>query len=200
MERAFRGVWITADVYLDKRLEPLDKIILTEIDSLDNEDGCYASNQYLAEFCQCSESKVSKSVSKLLKLGYIRRESFDGRTRILRSNLPKTESLPSKKCQADWQKMPAINIEDKHSSSFSKEKEGAFVKPTLQEVEEFCKEKGYTHFDAEEFFNHYESNGLMVGRVKMKSWHATCSTWERREAKKSGREVTDDASAKFRGL
>lgn len=85
-QREFKGVWIPKEIWLDERLNALDKMILTEIDSLDKEEtGCYASNQYLAKFCQCSESKVSLSISKLIKLNYIYLESFDGRKRVLRS-------------------------------------------------------------------------------------------------------------------
>ena len=68
-ERDFKGVWIPKTVWLDERLNALDKVILTEIDSLDcGERGCYASNQHIADFCQCSESKVSKAISKLIGL------------------------------------------------------------------------------------------------------------------------------------
>lgn len=70
--RDFKGVWIPKEVWLDTDLNALDKIILVEIDSLDSEErGCFASNKYLAEFCQCSESKVSRSISKLTKFGYV---------------------------------------------------------------------------------------------------------------------------------
>lgn len=88
VKRDFKGVWIPREVWLDKRLSALDKVILTEIDSLDQGDnGCYASNQHLAEFCQCSERKVSDAVTKLIKCGYVSVASFDGRKRTLRSNL-----------------------------------------------------------------------------------------------------------------
>ena len=66
-ERDFKGVWIPKEVWLDTRLSALDKIIFVEIDSLDSEEkGCFASNKYIAEFCQCSETKVSKSISLLI--------------------------------------------------------------------------------------------------------------------------------------
>lgn len=85
--RDFKGVWFPSEVWLDERLTALEKIILIEIDSLDGENGCYASNEYLAKFCQCSQSKVSSAITKLKKLGYIRVKSFDGRKRILESCL-----------------------------------------------------------------------------------------------------------------
>lgn len=107
--RDFKGVWIPKEVWLDDRLSALDKIILTEIDSLDGERGCYASNKRLADFCQCSESKISKSVSLLIDLNYIYVESFDGRKRILRSRLSKNNNQTSKNYDAGEQKKRHIN-------------------------------------------------------------------------------------------
>ena len=87
-ERDFKGVWIPKTVWLDKRLSALDKMILTEIDSLASEErGCFASNAYIADFCQCSEAKVTKSISLLIKLGYLYVASFNGRQRELKSRL-----------------------------------------------------------------------------------------------------------------
>ena len=106
MERDFKGIWIPAEVWLDDRLGALDKMILAEIDSLDNGiDGCWASNDYLARFCQCSPRKVSDSVSNLIKCGYIVVKSFDGRNRVLRSCMAKDASESSKNCESDTQNL-----------------------------------------------------------------------------------------------
>ncbi|MFW6311529.1 MAG: helix-turn-helix domain-containing protein [Nanoarchaeota archaeon] len=87
MNRDFKGVWIPKEIYLDDNLNWTEKILLIEIDSLDNEKGCYASNKYFADFIGKSKNWVSQCISKLKKDGYIYQEDFDGRTRILRSNL-----------------------------------------------------------------------------------------------------------------
>ena len=101
-ERDFKGVWIPREIWLDDRLNALDKVILTEIDSLDSsEKGCWASNKYIAEFCQCSESKVSQTITKLTKLGYLRVVSFDGRQREIKSNI----AMGIKNYEADSQKI-----------------------------------------------------------------------------------------------
>ena len=86
--RDFKGVWIPREIWLDDRLNALDKVILVEIDSLDSlERGCWASNKHIAEFCQCSESKVSQTITKLSRLGYLSVISFDGRQREIKSNI-----------------------------------------------------------------------------------------------------------------
>ena len=109
-QRDFKGVWITKEIWLDKRLNSLEKVILAEIDSLDGENGCFASNQYIAEFCQCSLTKVSTAISKLINHGYIYTASFDGRTRILKSRLSKNERQDFKKCEAEIQDLKDNNI------------------------------------------------------------------------------------------
>ena len=109
--REFKGVWLPKEIWLDRNLNALEKVIFAEIDSLDNEEtGCYASNKYLADFCQCSETKVSTAVSKLIKLGYLYIKSFDGRTRILKSRLSNFERQNLKDCKADIKNLKDINI------------------------------------------------------------------------------------------
>ena len=109
-ERDFKGVWIPKVIWLDTRLSALDKVILTEIDSLDQgERGCYASNKHIADFCQCSEAKVTKSVSQLIKYGYLYVQKFDGRQRELRSRLSIFTTLPSKNYEAESQKIRQSN-------------------------------------------------------------------------------------------
>lgn len=55
---------------------------------------------------------------------------------------------------------------------------GTMAKPTLEELQAYIKEKGYT-FDAESFIAYYDSNGWMIGKQKMKNWKAACITWQR---------------------
>jgi len=52
-----------------------------------------------------------------------------------------------------------------------------FAPPSLKEIQEYIQSKGYG-VNAERFFNHYESNGWMVGKNKMKKWQAAIGKWE----------------------
>jgi len=116
--REFKGVWIPKEIWFNRDLNALEKHILIEIDSLDTESGCIASNEYLATFCGCSMSKVAHAISKLMNLNYVWVESFDGRIRKLHSTLshPKPTNLdvenekqPCKIYKADLQKVMPIN-------------------------------------------------------------------------------------------
>lgn len=53
-----------------------------------------------------------------------------------------------------------------------------FVKPTLEEVKAYCKERK-NGIDAHHFIDYYESNGWKVGKNAMKDWKAAVRTWER---------------------
>ena len=55
-----------------------------------------------------------------------------------------------------------------------------FVKPTIEEIKAYCKERN-NGIDANYFFDYYESKGWLVGKTKMKSWKAAVRTWERKE-------------------
>lgn len=128
-ESDFKGVWIPAEVWLDTRLGALETIILMEIDSLSsNEEGCYASNSYIAEFCQCSTTMVSNTISKLIDIGYVIKEN-KGRQRILKttlqkqhvsltknvSNLTKNVREPYKNCKGALQNLQTSNIRENNN-------------------------------------------------------------------------------------
>ena len=123
--RDFKGVWIPQEVWLDTRLNALEKVILTEIDSLDNgEKGCYASNEHLADFCQCSKTKVSTAIKKLIDCGYIYVQNFDGRKRELKSRLSNFERQNDKKCKAEYQILKESNIDNNtNNNTVSNKKE-----------------------------------------------------------------------------
>ena len=61
-----------------------------------------------------------------------------------------------------------------------KPKRKNFVKPTVEEIAAYCKEKKYT-VNAQQFFNYYESNGWKIGRNAMKSWQAAVQNWNTRD-------------------
>lgn len=60
-------------------------------------------------------------------------------------------------------------------------KEKRFAPPTLENVNEYCREMGYTNVDAARFIDFYTSNGWMVGKNRMKDWKAAVRNWDRRE-------------------
>ena len=70
---------------------------------------------------------------------------------------------------------------DKYSIEY---KEGVkkFVKPTINEIQEYCIERN-NGINAEAFYDFYESKNWYVGKNKMKDWKACVRTWEQRNNK-----------------
>ena len=53
-----------------------------------------------------------------------------------------------------------------------------FTKPTLEEVQAYCQERG-NGVDAQKWYDYYSANGWKVGKNPMKDWRAAVRTWER---------------------
>jgi len=82
-----------------------------------------------------------------------------------------------------------------NSKGKGKVKVNIFKKPTVSAIEEYCGERK-NKVDGDRFFNHYESNGWMVGKTKMKDWRAAVRTWEKNTFDEKGKQ---DHSVNKRG-
>jgi hypothetical protein len=63
-------------------------------------------------------------------------------------------------------------------------KRAVFVKPTVEQVAEYCRARGNA-VDAEEFVDHYTANGWVRGKTKISDWKACVRTWEKNKREKS---------------
>ena len=72
-----------------------------------------------------------------------------------------------------------------------------FNPPSVEEVEAYCLEKGYS-VDAERFVNYYESIGWMVGKNKMKKWKNAVATWAAKDNKKKIDETETERRIKIK--
>lgn len=71
MEREFKGVWIPREIWLCDDLSWTEKMLLVEIDSLAQNNECFATNDYFAKFFGLKKDTISKLVSSLKSKGYI---------------------------------------------------------------------------------------------------------------------------------
>lgn len=69
-------------------------------------------------------------------------------------------------------------IERKLKESLIKERERkVFAPPSLEEIKKYCIERK-NHVNPEKWLAHYESNGWIVGKTKMRDWKASVRYWE----------------------
>lgn len=92
-QRQFRGVWVPKEIWLNKNLTQQEKMMLVEIDSLEDEEkGCWASNKHFVNIFGITASRASQVIQSLYKKGYIRIDyDMNGKeveTRHIRINRP----------------------------------------------------------------------------------------------------------------
>lgn len=105
----------------------------------------------------------------------------------------------------DKQEQPASEIEkekerEKENECYppnplagGSEKKKRFTPPTVEQVSEYCQEKGY-HIDPEAFVAFYASKGWMVGKSPMKDWKSAVVTWTKSERRRVGNENTSSGN------
>lgn len=76
---------------------------------------------------------------------------------------------------------------EKRVSILEAKKRSVMSRPTVEEIALYCSERN-NGIDAQDFFDHHERVGWVVGKNKtpMKNWQATIRTWEktRKQAQK----------------
>ena len=132
LKRKFKGIWIPRAIWLDESLPAMDKIILVEIDSLDNDLGCTAGNEYFARFFQISGRQVKRYITRLESSGWIKVTVRDRRYRTIRvtekfesmrdENVPHMRDINAadegqKRPANEGQKRPSSNTEENNISS-----------------------------------------------------------------------------------
>ena len=154
-----------------------------------SQQGCfYGSLAYLQELTgAASKRTIITTLQDLVAKGHIvkREMMVDGVRRVLYT----VADGWCKKCtvgSAEIAPGGSANFAPNNKGIDNKEGDikGAsrFVKPTVEEVRAYCRERG-NDIDPAEFVDFYASKGWMVGSSPMKDWRACVRTWERSHAK-----------------
>ncbi len=95
MKRKFEGIWIPREVWLSEELSLQEKILYCEANSLDNDEGCFASNKHFASFLQLKERRVQDVINSLEEKGYITRKFiyFENTKRIKKRIIRTTDKV-----------------------------------------------------------------------------------------------------------
>lgn len=166
---------IPAEVRYSKTLTPNAKLLYAEITALCNMNGkCTASTEYFCRVYEVSRASIQNWLSLLDKNGYITRVLIyrQGSKEIL-SRYIKLVDKPSLKMCTD-----NTNINITNTNLTDSNTKGSFVKPTIIDIKEYCKERK-NNVDSETFFDFYESKDWLIGKNKMKDWKACVRTWEK---------------------
>ena len=97
----FSGVFIPREVLLDADISASGKIIFAIIQSLDNDKGCFASNEYIGNMLGLSESSVRASIGCLEKKSYITRIIDDAGNRTIKTCVTASFSADTRQKTSD---------------------------------------------------------------------------------------------------
>ena len=82
----FMGIWIPAEAWFDRSLSITEKVILAEIDSLDNEKGCFAGNKHFVDIFGLKIRQVQNVIRSLKEKNMVDLHMIGRNKRILRVN------------------------------------------------------------------------------------------------------------------
>ena len=158
-KKEYTGVWIPKSVMECRELSPIDKIVYGEIACFTK---CYGSNKWLAERIGRSEVTASRSVNKLVRLGFVEHMGTNGNIRLLKAYQKRRGGL-IKNDKAGSSKM--ISIDKRKDKSIDK----MDTKVSIGEVSP----ESYGKVEINQLFETWESTtGLPITSNKTKNRYA----------------------------
>lgn len=183
---------LPAQVLLSKELTDKQKLLIALISNLSNERGyCFASNKYLGDCLDCSESTIKDHLKKLEDMNILGRiiklkenGDFDFRSLVINIEIPRSENKPTsanKSAHPSAEKLAHNNIVINNKDIIDNKlytDNKKFVKPTPKEVNDYAKEIEFK-LDGDYFCDWNEARGWLVSKNPMKDWKAAIRTWKR---------------------
>lgn len=137
------------------------------------------SRDKLAQVTGLSIQNVRTAINKLRTTGEITTKATNQFTLITICNYDKYQCELDEVNQPTNQPLtinqPSINHNIRNKEIKNKR---IFIKPTIQEVKDYCSERG-NGIDAEQFIAYYDSCNWMRGKTKIVDWKAAVRTWEK---------------------
>ena len=198
-ERDFKGIWIPREIWLASELTLLEKIFLVEIDSLDNDQNCYASNAYFAEFFGVSKGRCTQIIKSLEAKGFIQIQLIRDKKAIKKRVIRVVRKLntPLSKTKYPYLENAEGNNTYLNNTDIGGKPPKRFTKPSLAQVTEYKNQNQYIS-DPQAFLDYHESRGWVVGRSPMKDWKGAFRRWETNEKKWSKENANKQSSSERR--
>lgn len=130
-KREFTGVWLPRHIVEDRDLSMTDKIIYAEIACF---EVCYKSNEKLGERYDLKKGTIFKTISKLIKSGYIKSNQKTGDYRQLTASYDKPGDRGSSRKVVEPLVEKSYSLYDKNRTieySIDNNKKGETSSPSL---------------------------------------------------------------------
>ena len=124
MERNFKGVWIAAEIWLDKDLTLVEKALLAEIDSFTGNGRSFMkSNDTIQSEYGISRNTIGRSLRKLADRGFVE-VTFNGRVRCVTTragSIPKMGRQSTQNGEAASPNDTSTNTRERTTKNTSKD-------------------------------------------------------------------------------
>lgn len=171
------------------------KSFLIHIDSLDvlddlNNEQC----GMLFKAIKAHQKGEAISVDSIVKIAFspfknqFIRDEEKYQTTCERRAIAGSKGGKQKVANASKSKQKVANLADNKNKNKTKNnndsdnKNKRFIPPSLSDVINYCNERG-NFVSPQSFLDHYEANGWMRGKNKVKDWKACIRTWEQKSKK-----------------
>lgn len=186
--RSFIDAVETTGLSPEDQLQMLKAIIHYALDSKEPDSSCSVTTKLAFTLIKPqidanSERRINGSKGgrpkKQKTIGYENSEN------LKTIGFEKTEnSKPNVNVNVNVNENANVNVNEELCAETAQKKTvSKFVKPTVEEVAEYCRQRNNS-VDAGAFCDFYESKGWKIGKDTMKDWKAAVRTWERSESKR----------------
>lgn len=188
---------IPANVRYDKNLKANEKLLYGEITSLTHSTGkCFASNDYFAKLYDTSKETVSRWISDLAKLGYIKIEIVykENSKQIINRYIQINQEGIDEKINSPIDE----KVKDNKTRVNNKINMGknSFITPTLEEIKLYVEEKSID-VDYKYFYEYFtEGNWRDAKGNQVISWKQKLLTWSRNNKPKDTKVDTKEKTKK----
>jgi len=181
--------FIPLEVIQDNRLTKRHIKVLIALFSYrgKNTNTVWPSREKLCKRCSIRVSTISLITTQLVELGWLVKTGKGGFSKATRYEItvPDLSTVPelSRGGVPELSRgmgVPELSRGKELTNNKPIELKGGsrrFKPPTVDEVRAYCIDRGNS-IDAEAFVDHYQTNGWMRGKNKIKDWKACVRTWE----------------------
>ena len=142
---------------------------------------CYMSRETMAKDLDLSKQSILNIINKLIDLGLLTRNVSTKHLRVtalFQEHINNYKNFTDGKETLLEQSKNFTETGKKTLPNNNTNNNNTFIKPNSKEVNEYAKSIGF-ELQGDQFFDHYEARGWMIGKNKMKDWKAAVRTWKR---------------------
>lgn len=154
-------------------------------------DGVMPEDKFIKAVTALMRSSIDRNTGKYEDVSRKRREAAEKRWRMQMhttnasdaSDTTDANNADNESDNVNYNESDKESDKDKEKTSKEVQKKDSvrrFVKPTIDEVDAYCRQRG-NNIDAEAFWSFYESKGWVVGKSPMKDWKRAVITWEKKD-------------------